>query len=683
MRYFSTLVVVSLLLVFLGCSSQSSDPVVTPTIKSDDITNPFERESSTEQAVELSYWSDIIYFEGEYWLAHRNDDGTLHRALGKGIRTSLSDTGIIDSHPELFNISSADLLKVEEYTNDSIRYVFFRQVVGGIQVKDSRVELRYARNGNLAMIGADVFPDLVINPVPSVNASGAQLTASSDSGFDARSAELVIEKRQYDKFHLVWRVLSGDFKYHIDAHDGSILERESTVLDDHSWTTEVESYELSPSTPLMTVPYPDQLNEVDIPDVGITDYYANDDGDVVVDSEEATLNVDSFMHSQWVNLIPCDGVYAQGKINWTSLVNDPQTILFDDSNSHMGERMVGYWANFAHNYIKNYDPLFEGMDFPLDSNADCCCACNAFAHIEAPFWIKMYQPSGSCVATSEIADVIVHEYGHIYVATQYTLGNPPLSIHEGFADFLANTVTDQPEIGKDITGAGTNFRSSDNKVLFDKNNCGGESHCVGNIIAGALWEIRLAIGAEYTDHLWHQARYAQSGSFPDYVADFYFVDDDDDNVLNGTPNMVVFEDSFWTNHHIPIPSMPDIPTDGVTLDIFPTDFPIEMDSAIGNNLFYKAKIKNLNAEATTFEIWTAVEPAWGGWYGPMIPASINIVSPINWTLGPSEEVVFNVRHSIPAALPTGVYRYHARIGEFVDHTNDILLDDGWIDFTIY
>ena len=266
------LVVVSMLFVFWGCSSQSPDPIVMPSIQDDGIVNPFQREISTDQTVERPYWSDIIYIEGAYWLAHRNDDGTLHRALGKGIQTSLSDTGIIDSHPELFNISSDKLVKVEEYTHDGIRYVFFRQVIGGVQVKDSRVELRYARNGNLALIGADVFPDIAINPSPSLTASDAQLAAFLDSGFEPRPSELVIEKRTYDVFHLVWLVNSGDYKYHIDAHDGSILERESTILDNNSWTTSVESYELSPSTPVMTVPYPNQLNQVDLPDVGITDY---------------------------------------------------------------------------------------------------------------------------------------------------------------------------------------------------------------------------------------------------------------------------------------------------------------------------------------------------------------------------------------------------------------------------
>jgi hypothetical protein len=685
MRYsVSLLLAILMMLIVLGCSSQNSNPVVTPSGNPDNSENLFERDLSTGNQTNQPYWSDTIFFEGEYWLGRRNENGSVSRAFGKGVKLNMSDEEIIDSHPEIFKVPSSTLVKVEEYTQDRIRYVFYRQQINGIEVKDSRVELRYARNGNLMLIGADVFPELTMDTNTSISESDAAGIATRDCGNQAKVQGLVIEKRENSEFHLVWWVITPETKYHIDAHSGTILEWQPTVLDNHEWETTASMYEYTPSTPVMTFPYPNQLNQVDIPDQGIIDFYADRSGYVNIQVENESLAVNSFMHSPWVNLIPCDGVYPQGQIAWESANDQGNTILFDDTNSHMGERMVGYWANISHDYIKDIDPTYTGMDFPLDSRADCCCTCNAFANIEEYYMISMYSASGGCVATSEVADVIVHEYGHIYVQTQYTLGTPSYSIHEAFADYLANTVTNYPEIGRDITGPGTMFRSSVNSVMWDNNECWGESHCEGNILAGALWEIRSQLGADYVDYLQHQARFAQTNSFEGFIVDFYMIDDDDDNVLNGTPNMDVFEAAFWDNHHLPIPQSPDIPTSGVTIDIVPSQFPLEMDrTKINNNLWYTLKIKNLDNEVKTFDAWTMVETPWATKYGPMIPASTKIRGPFVLTLQPYGEFSIPIRHAIPPGLPVGTYRYHARIGDFVDNDNDILLDDGWIDFELY
>lgn len=685
MRYYVSLfIAILMLLIVSSCSSQSSNPVVTPSGDPDNSENYFERGLSAGNTTSQSYWSDTIFFEGEYWIGRRNENGSVSRAFGKGVKLSLTDEEIIDSHPEIFKVPSSTLVKVEDYTHDQIRYVFYRQQINGIEVIDSRVELRYARNGNLMLVGADVFPGLTIDTNAQVSESEALAKAMHDSGNQAKVQGLVIEKRDNSDFHLVWWVITPETKYHIDAISGRILEWQSTVLDNHEWETTASMYEFTPSTPVITFQYPNQLNQVDIPDQGIVNFYADRSGYVNVDAENETLAVNSFMHSQWVNLIPCDDVYPQGQIAWESANDQPNTILFDDSNSHMGERMVGYWANTAHDYIKNIDPTFTGMDFPLDSRADCCCTCNAFANIEEYYMISMYSPSGGCVATSEVADVIVHEYGHIYVQTQYTLGTPSYSIHEAFADYLANTVTNYPEIGRDITGPGTMFRSSVNSVMWDDNQCWGESHCEGNILAGALWEVRSNLGAGYTDYLTHQARYAQSPTFEGIVVDIYMIDDDDDNVLNGTPSMIVFEEAFWDSHHFPIPESPDIPTSGVVIDIVPLEFPLEMDrTKIDNNFWFTLTIKNLDDEVKTFGAWTMVETPWSQLYGPMVPASSKIRNPFVFTMQPYGEISLPIRQAIPAGLPAGTYRYHARIGEFVDNVNDILIDEGWIDFVLY
>ena len=684
MRFLTTIFLsVMFMALMFGCSGNSLKPVLPPDENNTQATNLSSRALASFADASSSYWSDIIQFEGEYWVAHKNPDGTIQRAFGKGVNLSASPEEIIDSHREVFKIPSSSLVKVEEYTHDGIRYVFFRQAINGVQVKDSRVELRWSRQGTLMLLGADVFPGLSLDSTPMISTTQASDIAYNDSGSQTFAPELVIEKHG-EEFYLIWWVDTEKNRYHIDAKTGEIIERETNVVDAHEWTTEVEVYPLSPFDTPVNQPFLFNRNLAEIPETGQVEIFANMDGVSFVDTEESPVNVVTYLDSPFVNSIPCWDVYPEGMIDWWSINGEPQNLLFNNDNSHMGQRMVGYDCTLAHDYIKGIDPTYTGMDFPLDAYADCCCTCNAFAYIEPPFKIEMYSAADGCVATSEVADVIIHEYGHIYVAVQYTLGRPPLEIHEGFADVLANAVTHQPEIGKDITGPGTNFRSSVNSVLYDLNECSGESHCVGNIIAGALWEIRGFLGDAYTDYLWHQAKFAQSQSFEGYVVDFYMIDDNDDNVLNGTPNCAIFKQCYWDNHHIPVPATPDIPTDGVVVDIVPTGFPLEMDrTKSNNNLFYNLEIKNLHTNAISFEAWAMVETPWGLKYGPMLPPSTRLVAPITLYLEPDQEIVINLRHSIPGMLPVGTYKYHVRVGDFVDNVNDVLIDDDWIEFEIY
>ena len=137
MRFFVPFLISIILSVFLlGCSGSSRDPIVTPTPgTASESLDSLARSTTGTSTTQNPYWSDIVYFEGEYWLAHRNENGTIDRAFGKGIKTNDSPKEIIDSHPEIFKVPFSSLVKIEEYTKDRIHYVFFRQVINGYRLK--------------------------------------------------------------------------------------------------------------------------------------------------------------------------------------------------------------------------------------------------------------------------------------------------------------------------------------------------------------------------------------------------------------------------------------------------------------------------------------------------------------------------------------------------------------------
>ena len=105
-------------------------------------------------------------------------------------------------------------------------------------------------------------------------------------------------------------------------------------------------------------------------------------------------------------------------------------------------------------------------------------------------------------------------------------------MHEGFSDYFAATIRNDPKIGNGFRGPGTSIRDIEiDRVWPD--DLVGESHADGLIIACALWDLRKRVGREVADHLWHFARYGRSTTFDDYLLDLLVLDDD---VLHGDPH---------------------------------------------------------------------------------------------------------------------------------------------------
>lgn len=111
-------------------------------------------------------------------------------------------------------------------------------------------------------------------------------------------------------------------------------------------------------------------------------------------------------------------------------------------------------------------------------------------------------------------DVVYHEFGHAVVDGTSELGffvvdgmgvaYDPGAINEGYADYVAATVTGDPDMAEYLRGAGLGgegaLRNLDNDFVCP-DDLVGEVHFDGRIFAGAAWDIREAIGAEKADAL--------------------------------------------------------------------------------------------------------------------------------------------------------------------------------------
>ena len=103
-----------------------------------------------------------------------------------------------------------------------------------------------------------------------------------------------------------------------------------------------------------------------------------------------------------------------------------------------------------HDHMRTWLPEFDDLDFSMPVNIDVAGECNAF-----------YDGSAStsttwrgCNATSLIADVVYHEYGHAindFFYQSYFANFSNGAMNEGYADLWAMSLGDIAEIGKGST----------------------------------------------------------------------------------------------------------------------------------------------------------------------------------------------------------------------------------------
>jgi hypothetical protein len=683
MRYrFSLFLLLVLLFSLFGCSGGNNSPVTPSGQSENEYTIETLRNLQVDQTQPENYWAAPIAIDGKIWASNHNENGTIHRAIGPGVQVG-DPLEFIKTHNDIFNINPEDLVVLKDEIHDGIRYLIYQQTYKGILVARSRVDFRFSRNGKLVMLGSDVFPNLDVSTNPSLNEYSAYQVVLND--INKETAPELSESRLViypfpETGTLAWRIDTGDWRFYIDASSGAILERIHNAWNAYTAHVDSGAKMVSPYDTEIWVPgsYTMIAYKGSSGMFGTYGYgFGNINGDsVFVGTHSSCWAVCSFLSPY---LAVSKGWFqGSSKIEGTVNDGDQTNYAWSDSNSLLSERNVFYHANKAHDYIKDIDKTFTGLDFKVAGNVNGSPMCNAMATANS---INFYQPADGCNDTGHIADVIVHEYAHVFTFNQYTQ-DVPTDVHEGCSDYFAATYTDQSWIGRDIQGPGTKFRDCENTRQWPAPECGGEGHCVGEVLAGAFWDTREILGRSYTDYLFVYSRYGEPLTIPDFPPELIILDDDNDNPLDGSANYNVIKTTFYTNHAIPVPDAPQLPTTGVHVDVWPSDPPVKIDRTVGGNVLFKVRLTNLDSTAKYFHAWAALEVPWYGWYGPLIPPTINIKPPLYLSLGGGQTVTVTLRQAIPANLPAASYKYHVRIGTFVNHTNDILLDDGWFDVVL-
>jgi len=175
-----------------------------------------------------------------------------------------------------------------------------------------------------------------------------------------------------------------------------------------------------------------------------------------------------------------------------------------------------------------------------------------------------------CSATTtygntSFASVSQHEYGHHIVNSG---GSGQGEYGEGMSDCIAMLITDDPGLGYGFyyDQCNTPLRDADNNCQYlasGCSTCGSQIHACGMLLSGCVWDVRnelfitepvdyLTIISSLTVNsvLLHTGTSIDS-SIP---IDFLTLDDDDGNILNGTPHYYEICTGFGA-HGIPCPEL--------------------------------------------------------------------------------------------------------------------------------
>ena len=271
--------------------------------------------------------------------------------------------------------------------------------------------------------------------------------------------------------------------------------------------------------------------------------FSDENGDFVVPDGGST--VDASVRGRWFRIFNAQGVVATE--------SEPSTfdLLFNEgNNSEQVRAQVNAYveANRVRDLVARINPSYPTFtDTDIETNVNLTgglCPGNAWY---SPFdgssptgYSINFCLSGPTRPNTAFSSVVHHEFGHHLVRAG---GSGQDQYGEGMGDVTSLLVLDSPLIGNGFfNSCSSSLRSADNAFQYP---CSGESHFCGNLISGAVWDVRNKLvdsdPLDYRDVLANLAfnsilMHNGSNITPQIAIDYLTLDDDDGDLNNGTPH---------------------------------------------------------------------------------------------------------------------------------------------------
>ena len=282
--------------------------------------------------------------------------------------------------------------------------------------------------------------------------------------------------------------------------------------------------------------------------------YADENGDFVIPNDgDTAVTVISNIRGEWFRVFNQSGGNAQ--LSETVTPPGPVDFLHNAENTSELNRaeVNGYvQANIVRDFALTYNPQYPVIhnqtQFAVNVNINDNC--NAYYD---GYSINFYTSGGGCANTA-FSTVVHHEYGHHLVNVG---GSGQGQYGEGMSDVMGVLITDDPHLAYGFFNNCDEFmRSADNDMQYP---CDGQIHYCGQLLSGCVWDTRneLAISNpdDYIDIISNLAINAileHQGDMitPSITIDYLTLDDDDENIWNGTPHGMEIVTGFVFAHNM-------------------------------------------------------------------------------------------------------------------------------------
>lgn len=550
---------------------------------------PLFAQATTQDSVQdaLVSWQEL---HGDNWRLTQHTDLTTGRFLWGGTREALFTPRDQEEWYELARQAIAEnegIFEIADITlqAEQVKYldlyaigtsdkvaVEFHQQVKGIPVRAASVHAIFTTQGDLLGIDTTAMPGvetLSVRPKADGYAavSAAHQAFLEDTGREALEfgkPQLVIIKTHpgtLAEARLAWSVdlrNEGDLgqplgkRYFLAADDTSYQVLEQEELIHHQLNGHVESY-ATPGTKANSGSNPPALHPMRFMTVQSSSGNTTTDASGNFSIPGYTGGNVTFSYSgPWVT------VQNNGGSNY-ALTNSytPGTSVNPVMNTGQTEFVTSEASCFDsvvdfHEWMEDIDPGDTTFDFPVLANANIASTCNAYYNGSS---INMYRAGGSCNNTG-FSTVVAHEQGH-WANDLYSSGNGFDGFGEGNADVFAMYLYDTPILGDDFYSGGGFIRTGLNTRQFcgdSQGGCYGQVHADGEVLMGALWKVRdnlnQTLGNAGGDLTADTLLFAWMNAFNDtqikniIEQHWLILDDNDGNILNGTPNFADIDNGF-------------------------------------------------------------------------------------------------------------------------------------------
>ncbi|HLU67552.1 MAG TPA: hypothetical protein VKZ63_14820, partial [Kofleriaceae bacterium] len=518
-------------------------------------------------------WSRFLAAAGTSWRASWDDATRVpSRIFGRGVPApgAVADPRAAERHARAFLAAHIDLLAPGSAPDDFVlvsnvrrrdmRLIGFRQHHRGMPVIGGQISFRY-KSDRLFVIGSEALPDVAVpRPVALVGGRAAGQFARAwvltDAAAEASAGAVdgpfvlplvgaggVLEYRVVHRVDVAARAPLGRYHVYTDAMTGAPVARVQRLR----WADGTVRFNVPVRYPGDDrEPYPARQGDFTIDGASAP---SNEAGQVSWPGEQAGALV-TRARGPLVRVNNTAGQDAARDFT----IQPGGTVTWDASDDEMVDAQL---TSFIHaRVVKDYAlehmaPDLEWLQGQLPVNVNIDEQCNAFSDGDS---INFFRSSGQCANTALLADVVYHEFGHSLHAHAIIdgVGSFDGAHSEGAGDYLAATITGDPGMGRGFFHDDAPLRHidpADREHVWPRDV--GEVHYTGLIFAGALWDLRKLLVAQYgeeegvalADRLFY-ATLERATSIPSTYVEVLAEDDDDGDLSNGTPNLCDINAAF-------------------------------------------------------------------------------------------------------------------------------------------